>query len=147
MNALALTALDGLCNETHDTHHPIAVGDYYEAQKVEAKKRAADYVKSRLPKFLGHFEKVLGGAASGRGEWLYGGRLTYADLVLFQAVDGNLFAFPKAMGSLRKQGKYEKVFALHERVGALESIKKYLKSERRMKYGDGIYRQYPELDL
>lgn len=83
LNELALTALDGLSNEAHDTHHPIAVGDYYEDQKEESKRRAADYVKNRLPKFIGYFERVIKGKKSGDGPWLYGGNLTYADLVLF----------------------------------------------------------------
>lgn len=84
VNALVLTALDGLSNEPHDCHHPIASGLYYEDQKVESKRKSEDYVKNRLPKFLSYFERVLGSKASGDGPWLYGGRLTYADLVLFQ---------------------------------------------------------------
>lgn len=84
VNALALTALDGLSNEVHDCHHPIASGLYYEDQKEEAKQKSKDFVKTRLPKFLGYFERVLQGKASGEGPWLYGGQLTYADLVLFQ---------------------------------------------------------------
>ncbi len=84
INELALTALDGLGNEVHDCHHPISPGLYYEDQKEESKRKAQDYVKTRLPKFLGYFERVLGSKASGDGPWLYGGRLTYADLVLFQ---------------------------------------------------------------
>lgn len=84
INGLALTALDGLSNEPHDCHHPISTALYYEDQKPESKKRAEDYVKNRLPKFLGYFERVLGSKASGDGPWLYGGKLTYADLVLFQ---------------------------------------------------------------
>lgn len=84
VNQLALTALDGLSNETHDTHHPVAVGLVYEDQKEESIRRAKDYRESRLPKFLQYFERVLQGDASGNGPWLYGGQLTYADLVLFQ---------------------------------------------------------------
>ena len=84
LNALALTVLDGLSNEAHDTHHPIAVSEYYEDQKEESKRRAADYIKNRIPKFLGYFERVIKGKKSGDGPWLYGGNLTYADLVLFQ---------------------------------------------------------------
>lgn len=84
INGLVLTILDGLSNEAHDTHHPISVGLYYEDQKEESKKRAKDYTSSRVPKFLGHLEKVLEGKKSGDGPWLYGGELTYADLVLFQ---------------------------------------------------------------
>lgn len=71
VNQLALTALDGLSNEIHDVHHPIAVGAYYEEQKEEAKKKAADYIKNRLPKFVGYFERVLKSEASRGGEWLY----------------------------------------------------------------------------
>ena len=146
INALALTALDGLSNEPHDTHHPIATGAYYEEQKEEAKKKSKDYIENRLPKFLGYFERVLQGEASKGGEWLYGGQLTYADLVFWHGLDGVSFAFPKAVEKLRKGGKYEKVFELYERVKGRERIKAYLESDRRMKYSQGIYRHYPELD-
>lgn len=84
VNGLALTALDGLSNEPHDCHHPIASGLYYEDQKEESLRKSKDYVANRLPKFAGYFERVLKGKASGDGPWLYGGKLTYADLVLFQ---------------------------------------------------------------
>lgn len=84
VNALVLTALDGLSNEVHDCHHPIASGLYYEDQKEESLRKSKDFIQNRLPKFLGYFERVIKGKASGDGPWLYGGRLTYADLVLFQ---------------------------------------------------------------
>lgn len=84
VNELALTALDGLSNEPHDCHHPIASGLYYEDQKEESLRKSKDYVANRLPKFVGYFERVLKSKASGDGPWLYGGKLTYADLVLFQ---------------------------------------------------------------
>jgi len=116
------------------------------ARHERAKKKAKDYRENRLPKFLGYFERVLGGEASKGGEYLYGGQLTYADLVLFQTVDGVSFAFPKCVGSLKASGKYEKVFGLYERVKGREKIKSYLESERRQKYSMGIYRHYPELD-
>lgn len=146
VNSLTLTALDGLSNEPHDTHHPIAVMDYYEAQKDEAKKKAKDYRQNRLPKFLGYFERVLSGEASKGGEYLYGGKLTYADLVLFQTIDGVSFAFPKCVSKLKKSGTYEKVFALYDRVRGLDKISAYLSSQKRQKYSMGIYRHYPELD-
>lgn len=57
---------------------------YYEDQKDESKSRSKDYIANRLPKFLGYFERVLKSKASGDGPWLYAGKLTYADLVLFQ---------------------------------------------------------------
>lgn len=143
INQLALTALDGLSNEPHDVHHPIASGAYYEEQKEEAKKKAHDYRRNRLPKFLDYFERVLFSEASKGGEWLYGGKLTYADLVLFQTVDGVTFAFPKAIEQMKRDPNFERVFKLVERVRSRENIKKYLESDRRLKYGMGIYRESP----
>jgi glutathione S-transferase len=61
----------------HDTHHPISANLYYEDQRREAKRRADDFLKRRLPKFLAYFEVVLGGSG---GPYLLGRRLTYADL-------------------------------------------------------------------
>ncbi|KAK8040169.1 hypothetical protein PG993_008580 [Apiospora rasikravindrae] len=145
LNALVLTALDGLSNEVHDCHHPIAVGLYYEDQKDESLRRTRDYVANRLPKFLGYFEKVLKGKASGEGPWLYGGRLTYADLVLFHCVDGLKFMFPKAMKAMEKEHKG--VFELYEAVKTRPKIQEYLASDRRQPYSQGIYRHYDELDI
>ncbi len=146
VNSLALTALDGLSNEAHDVHHPIASAQYYEDQKEPAKLKAEDYLKVRLPKFLGYFERVLKSQASKGGEFLYGGSLTYADLVLFHCIDGVSYAFPNAVGRMRKEEKYEEVFGLYDRIKDLDNIKAYLASDRRLKYGMGIYRNYPELD-
>ncbi|KAK2669126.1 hypothetical protein RAB80_014652 [Fusarium oxysporum f. sp. vasinfectum] len=145
---LALTALDGLSNETHDVHHPVSMLLYYEDQLGESKRKAQDYTANRIPKFLGYFEKVLKGEASGDGPWLYGGRLTYADLVLFQqCLDGVKFAFPKTLASLEGSGKYDSVFTLCQAFKQLPNIKAYLESKRRLKYSNGIYRHYPELDI
>ncbi|KAI1651319.1 glutathione S-transferase domain-containing protein [Daldinia loculata] len=147
VNALALTALDGLSNEVHDCHHPIASGLYYEDQKEEAKQKSKDFVKTRLPKFLGYFERVLQGKASGEGPWLYGGQLTYADLVLFQCIDGTKFAFRKAMTAAEKSGKYAHVFKLYDAVKERPRISEYLASKKRQDYSLGIYRYYEELDF
>lgn len=84
LNAIALTLLDGLSDEVHETHHPIATGQYYEDQKPEAKKRAKAFTEERLPKFLAYVQRVLDGEKSGEGPWLYGGECSYVDLVLFQ---------------------------------------------------------------
>jgi len=146
INALTLTALDGLSNEPHDCHHPVATSKYYEDQKEEAKTKSADYISNRLPKFLGYFERVLTGEASQGGKFLYGGKLSYADLVLFHCLDGLKFAFPNAMARLEKEGKLNLVFALHESIKERPRIKEYLASERRQKFSLGIYRHYPELD-
>ncbi|KAK7949343.1 uncharacterized protein PG986_010229 [Apiospora aurea] len=145
LNALVLTALDGLSNEVHDCHHPIAVSLYYEDQKEESLRRTRDYVANRLPKYLGYFERVLKGKASGEGPWLYGGHLTYADLVLFHCVDGLKFMFPKAMKAMEKEHKG--VFELYEAVKSRPKIQEYLASDRRQPYSQGIYRHYDELDI
>jgi glutathione S-transferase len=140
---LQLTLAD-LVVEAHDTHHPIAGGLYYEDQKPAAKERAADFVASRLPKFLGYFERVL--AANPRGPaHLVGARLTYADLSLFQVVDGLQYAFPNAMARLAPT--HRRVLALHARVADRPRIAAYAASGRRVPFNEsGIFRHYPELD-
>ncbi|KAH6689649.1 glutathione transferase [Plectosphaerella plurivora] len=146
VNQLALTVFDGLSNETHDTHHPVSMDLTYEDQQPESLRRADDYRKNRLPKYLGYFERVLAGEASGEGPWLHGGQLTYADIVLFQCLDGVKHAFPKALKTLEDSGDYSGVFKLYEAVRERPKIKAYLESDRRQKYSLGIYRCYAELD-
>jgi glutathione S-transferase len=138
---LQLTMADFLV-EVHDTHHPIGSGLYYEDQKPESKRRTADFIKARAPKFLGYFERVLAGNGSGH---LVGARVTYADLSLFQVVAGLRYAFPKAMAQLEK--KHKRVVALHDRVAQRPNIAVYLASPRRIAFNEmGIFRKYPELD-
>ncbi|HEX8012678.1 MAG TPA: glutathione S-transferase [Casimicrobiaceae bacterium] len=140
---LQLTLAD-LVVEAHDTHHPIASSLYYEDQRREAKQRAADFTANRLPKFLGYFERVLEGNPSGPAQ-LVGGRLTYADLSLFQVVAGLQYAFPKVIARCAR--RYPRVMALHARVAARRRIAAYLASERRLPFNEaGIFRHYPELD-
>ena len=140
---LQLTMADFL-GEIHDTHHPVAAGLYYEDQKKEARRRAADFLKHRAPKFLGYFEQLL--TRSARAEQhLVGARLTYADLSMFQIMAGLNYAFPRAMA--RAARKYRRLFALHGRVQERPRIAAYLASPRRIPFNDeGIFRHYPELD-
>ena len=56
-----------------------------------------DFRNNRLPKFMGWFDTVLqrNPRNAGRGmPHLVGGRLSYADLSLFQLVEGLLYALP-----------------------------------------------------
>jgi glutathione S-transferase len=139
---LQLTIAD-LVQEAHDTHHPIASGLYYEDQKKEARRRAADFLENRVPKYLGYFEGVL--ARNGQGRHLVGRRLTYADLSLFQVVAGLRYAFPRAMERIEK--KLPRVASLHDRVAERPNIAAYLASKRRLPFSEeGIFRHYPELD-
>ncbi len=143
VHQLQLTIADWLV-EVHDTHHPISAGLYYEEQKREAKRRAADFVTQRLPKFLGYFEEVLRRNPT-RSGWLAGTSITYADLSLFQMTAGLRYAFPRAMA--KRERRYPRVAALHERVAARPRIAAYLASNRRIAFNqDGIFRHYPELD-
>ncbi|BGP46106.1 hypothetical protein JCM10450v2_001946 [Rhodotorula kratochvilovae] len=139
-HGLALTILD-LSNETHDSHHPISVSSYYEDQKDEAIKRAADFRKNRVPKFFKHFEDNLHRSSSG---YLLDSGPSHADLCLFQVYDGLLFAFPKLLAKIGPE--YAKLRALYERVRDAPRIKAYLASERRQEYSMGVFRHYEELD-
>jgi glutathione S-transferase len=140
---LQLTIAD-LVDEVHDTHHPIASSLYYEDQRREARARAADFLKSRAPKYLGHFERVLERNQAGHRH-LVGAALTYPDLSLFQIVAGLRYAFPRAMARL--EPKHPRVVALHGRVAARPRIAAYLASDRRIAFNEhGIFRHYPELD-
>ncbi len=142
-NGLQLTITDFVA-EAHDTHHPISTGAYYEDQKEEAKARSASFIKDRIPKFLGYFEKVIGRNASQSG-FALGDALTYVDLSLFQVVEGLRYAFPKAMKTARAD--YPKLSALHDRVAERPNIIAYLQSDRRLEFNEsGIFRHYPELD-
>jgi glutathione S-transferase len=138
---LQLTIAD-LVDEVHDTHHPLSAWLYYEDQKPEAKRRAEHFVKERLPRYLGYFERVLG---QGAGEVLVGTKLSHADLSLFQALEGLAYAFPRAFA--RASEATPGVLALRERVRSRPRIAAYLGSERRMGFNqEGIFRRYPELD-
>ncbi len=138
---IQLTIAD-LVGEAHDTHHPIAGGLYYEDQKKEAKRRAQDFVKERLPKYLGWLEDVL---SRNGGKWLVGRELTYVDLSAFQVIEGLRYAFPKAMAGIER--KIPHLLALRDRVAARPRIAAYLASKRRLPFNQqGIFRRYLELD-
>jgi glutathione S-transferase len=140
---LQLTIIDFVV-EIHDTHHPIAGGMYYEQQRKEARRRAADFVKNRMPKFLGYFEDVLAQSGSGK-RYLLGAHLTYADLSLFQIIAGLKFAFPRAMAKAAR--RYPRLLTLHSRIQDRPKIAAYLCSPRRIPFNnEGIFRHYPALD-
>ena len=140
---LQLTIAD-LVDEAHDTHHPVGADLYYEEQKPEAARRAASFRRERMPKFLGWFERVLARNPKG-SDHLVGDALTYADLSLFQVVEGLSYAFPRSMKRLLPD--IPRVAALHERVARHPRIRAYLASDRRIAFNEsGIFRHYPELD-
>jgi glutathione S-transferase len=143
VHQLQLTIAD-FVDEVHDTHHPIASSLYYEEQRSEARARTTDFLKSRAPKYLSYFERVLERNTAGPA-YLVSAELTYPDLSLFQIVAGLRYAFPRAMERL--EPKYRRVAALHDRVAARPRITAYLASDRRIPFNEhGIFRHYPELD-
>ncbi len=137
---LQLTIAD-LVAEVHDSHHPVASSLYYEDQRVEARRRAADLRETRLPKFLDYFEQVLerGGGQHALHEH------SYVDLSLFQLMSGLDYAFPRAMQRIGRE--LPLLRALKLRVAQRPRIAAYLASPRRLPFNEnGIFRHYPELD-
>src|SRR5262249_26255856 len=93
-----LTITDWLV-EAHDTHPPIGGGLYYEEQKAEALRRAGDFRKNRLAKFMDYFETVADEPFS------------YVSLSLFQMIEGLRYAFPMTMKKM--EPRYPRLMALH----------------------------------
>ena len=141
---LQLTVTD-IMVEVHDVHHPIAGSLYYDDQRDEAKRRSAHLRRERLPKYLGWFERVLAENRRGRQRCLVGSAVTYADLSLFQVIDGLRYALPRTLRRL--EADLPLCADLHDRIAARPNISAYLASPRRIPFNnDGIFRRYPELD-
>jgi glutathione S-transferase len=130
LHELQLTIADWLV-EVHDCHHPIGGGLYYEDQRPESKRRAANFRKERLPKFLRYFERVMEKERS----------FSYVNLSLFQMMEGLDYAFPRGMAT-------QHVPALRKNQARVkERLADYLASDRRIPFNrQGIFRHYPELD-
>jgi glutathione S-transferase len=80
------------------------------------------------------------------GGYVTGRRLTYADLSLFQIVEGLRYAFPKRMKGFEKE--IPGLVDLRDRIVMRPNIKAYLASERRIAFNeDGIFRRYKALDV
>jgi glutathione S-transferase len=138
---LQLTITD-LVKEIHDTHHPIASALYYEQQRAPAKRYTAEFWRHRVPKMMGYFEGVLENSG---GPFVFGRRLSYVDLSLFQIVAGLRYAFPRRMARFEK--KVPRLVALHDRVAKRPRIAAYLASKRRIAFNEwGVFRHYQELD-
>ena len=139
VHQLQLTLAD-LVAETHDAHHPISVNLYYEDQKREARAASGALLTERVPQFLDYFHGVLG-----KQRYLTGARATYADLSLFQVIEGLRYAFPKNMARIEK--KRPRLMDFSHRVAERPRLAAYLMSDRRIPFStEGIFRHYPELD-
>jgi glutathione S-transferase len=141
LHQLQLTIAD-FADEIHDTHHPLGASLYYEDQKPEALRRSKAFIETRMPKFLGYFERVLG--ENGR-KHMVGTSLTYADLSVFQLLAGLGYAFPRALSAYAPN--IPGLRALADHVAARPRIAAYLSSPRRLPFNEhGVFRKYPELD-
>jgi glutathione S-transferase len=141
LHQLQLTVTD-FVKEIHDTHHPLGGEFYYKDAKPEAKRFTKNFLKTRVPKYLGYFETVL---TKSKGPYALGRTVTYVDLSLFQLIEGLRYAFPKAMKAIERD--VPQVVAVHDKVAERERLKKYLTSPRRIPFNEsGIFRHYPELD-
>lgn len=141
---IQLTIAD-MVDEAHDTHHPVSTSLYYEDQQPEAKRAAAAFCRERLPKYLQWFEAIIVRNPAG-SRHLVGGKLSYADLSLFQLIEGLRYAFPAA--AAKALARTPGIVALHDRVAELPKLAAYLRSDRRIPFNEqGLFRRYPELDL
>ncbi len=141
LHQLQLTVTD-FVKEIHDTHHPLGSSLYYEDAKPEAKRYTQNFLKERAPKYLGYFETVL--ERSG-GPWVLGRKFSYADLSIFQLIEGLRYAFPQAMKRIER--RTSGLVGVRDRVAERKNIAEYLSSERRIPFNEsGIFRRYKELD-
>ena len=130
--------------EVHDAHHPLAKSLYYAEQKKEARRRSFDFTSSRLPKFLNYMELVIKRNPSGPYN-LVGARISYADLSLFQIIEGLRYAFPSTMQKI--ESDYPCTISLSARISKRPRIRRYLESPNRIPFNEhGIFRYYKELD-
>jgi glutathione S-transferase len=140
---IQLTIAD-LVSEAHDSHHPLGADLYYEEQKPEALRRAKSFREERIQKYFDWFETILARNPDGDAH-LVGNALSYADLSLFQVVEGLLYAFPKKTRAVLAETP--RVARLRMIVVQRPRIRAYLASDRRVKFNEqGIFRHYPELD-
>jgi glutathione S-transferase len=143
VHQIQLTIAD-IVSEAHDAHHPLGADLYYEEQKSEARRRSKSFRENRIRKYFDWFELILTRNPEG-GELLVGNSVTYADLSLFQLVEGLLYAFPKRLKTVLAD--VPRIAALHQRISQRPRIRAYLDSERRVSFNEnGIFRHYPELD-
>jgi glutathione S-transferase len=140
---LQLTISD-LYLEIFSTHHPLGDAYAYEEQKSAAKRRTKDFLATRMPKFLGYFERVLE-RKHARGPWMVGARASYADFSMAHVIAGLKYAFPKASGKALRN--HPRLRALHDAVYERPGIARYLASDRRLPFdNEDLFRHYPQLD-
>jgi glutathione S-transferase len=51
---------------------------------------------NRIPKFLGYFKRILKQNTKG-ADFIFGKKIAYVDISLFQMIEGSRYTFPKTM--------------------------------------------------
>lgn len=136
----AMTVMD-VAAEIHNLHHPISTSLYYEDSKEEALRAAQIFWKARASQILSFFEKQIANAG---GAYLFGREANYPDIMLYHLMDGIQYSFPQNSGRLFPQ--FPHLLALYEAIKSHAHIAAYLKSDKRLPYGNGVFRYYAELD-
>lgn len=128
--------------EIYRVHRPLiaAVGGAGADEETKAAARA--YRIARTAAVFRGLEHLLKGSG---GAYLTGSALSYADLVLFQMVEGMAQAFPSAVNPLQRTCR--RVFDLHERIAQRPRIGSYLGSPQRMAFAQmPVFAAYRALD-
>ena len=98
VHQLQLTVTDWVA-EVGNTHHPIANVLYYEEQKDEAKNALHFLHPSACRSFSATTKRFLQRTAK-PASYCSANKICYADLSLFQMVEGLRYAFPRAMAKM-----------------------------------------------
>ena len=138
-----MTTITDVVTEVHDVHHPVSVALTYEQQHAEAERAAQTFLGERLGVWVTFFEAVL---AHESGAFVFNEGLTYVDLALSELWRGMEYAFPR--GYAKVVGASETLVNHRATVDADPRVAEYRASGRIKPFNEnGIFRQYPELDL
>lgn len=111
---------------------------------AELRAQLQRWVRDTLPRTLVWCETLIARNPAGTRH-LVAGKLSYADLSLFQLIEGLRHAAPAA--SARVLAATPLLLQLHRRVAELPRVRAYLKSERRAPFSaHGLFRAHPALD-
>ena len=128
---MIMGAVDGVVEEGLRTWHAINTNASYYEQK-EATQPFIEYYKTkRLPKWLDFFETLLKENFKKTGKLLFvGDELSWVDICVFHAIDGNLFESPEEFE--KEPTEYVKKF--HNAIWERPNIKALPNSDKRTKF-------------
>ena len=113
--------------------HPVKNTMSYHDQVEEAKPYIAAFCKDRLPRYFGHFERLL---KSNDGDFFVGPTLSYVDLQVLVMLQVTRFQFPDTWNDLPDVPLLK---AFLDRMESLPKIKAYLDSDRKKPFaGDSL---------